>query len=433
MDILEIIAKKRDGKTLSKEEINYFISNYVKENIQDYQASALLMAIYIRGMNHKETVDLTDAMMHSGDIIDLSSIKGIKVDKHSTGGVGDKTSMVLGPLVASCGAKLAKMSGRGLGHTGGTLDKLESIPGMSISLTNKEFKDQVSKIGIAIMGQTGNLVPADKKLYALRDVTSTVGVVPLMASSIMSKKLASGSNTILLDVKLGSGAYMKTKEDAIKLSKVLVNIGKSFKRDTRAVITNMQEPLGNAVGNNLEVIEAINTLHNKGPKDFTTLCIKCASIMLEQAHIVKNSKDAYKLIKEKLNNGEAFNKFKEFVNAQGGDISYLDNPNKFRKSKYIIPIKANKSGYIKEIIALQIGEAAMKLGAGRLSIKDKIDYSAGIVLSHKVGEKIKKGDVLAFAHTDKNNINDVLKMISKAFVIVNNKVKEPEVIIDYIK
>jgi len=433
MNILDIIAKKRDGKSLSDNEIKYFINGYTKGEIKDYHAAALLMAIYIRGMSHKEIVTLTDAMMHSGDIINLNDIKGVKVDKHSTGGVGDKTSMVLGPLVASCGAKLAKMSGRGLGHTGGTLDKLESIPGMSIALTNKQFKDQVKKIGIAIMGQTGNLVPADKKLYALRDVTSTVGVVPLIASSIMSKKLASGSNTILLDVKVGSGAFMKTKEDARNLSKVLVSLGKSFKRDTRAVLTNMQEPLGLAVGNNLEVIEAINTLHNKGPKDFTILCKRCAAIMLEQAHIVKNQKDAMKLIDSKLKSGAAFNKFKEFVKAQGGDISYIDNPKKFKVSKNIIPIKANKSGYIKEIVALEIGEAAMLLGAGRLNLTDKIDYSAGIVLVNKVGDKVKKGDIIAHAYTNKKDVKAAINMINNAYVIVNTKVKEPEVIIDYIK
>jgi len=433
MNILEIIANKRDGKRLSKEEIDYFISNYVKGKIEDYQASALLMAIYLNGMSHEETVNLTNSMMHSGDIIDLSNIKGIKVDKHSTGGVGDKTSLVLGPLVASCGAKLAKMSGRGLGHTGGTLDKLESIPGMSISLTNKQFHDQVNKIGIAIMGQTGNLVPADKKLYALRDVTSTVGCVPLIASSILSKKLASGSNTILLDVKVGSGAFMKSKDDAINLSKVLVGLGKSFKRDTRAVITNMQEPLGLAVGNILEVKEAIDTLHNKGPKDFTLLIKKCASIMLEQAHLVKNEREALKLIDKKLSNGEAFNKFKEFIAAQGGDISYIDNPKKFKVSKNVINIKASKSGYIKEIIALDIGEGAMLLGAGRMSIKDKIDYTAGVVLTRKVGDRVAKGEIVAKAYTNKKDISEALELINNAFVIVNHKVNEPKIIIDYIK
>jgi len=433
MNILDIIAKKRDDKKLTEEEIKYFITNYVKGDIKEYQASALIMAIYLKGMCHQEIVSLTNAMMHSGDVINLNNIKGIKVDKHSTGGVGDKTSMVLGPLVASCGAKLAKMSGRGLGHTGGTLDKLESIPGMSISLTNKQFHDQVNKIGMALMGQTGNIVPADKKLYALRDVTSTVGSVPLIASSIMSKKLASGSNTILLDVKVGSGAFMKTLDDAINLSKVLVGIGKSFKRDTRAVITNMQEPLGLAVGNTLEVKEAIDTLHNKGPKDFTLLCKTCASIMLQQAHIVKNDKDAMKLIDKKLKSGEAFNKFKEFVKAQGGDTSYLDNPNKFKVSKYIIPIKAKRSGYIKEIIALDIGEAAMLLGGGRLSITDKIDYSAGVVLSKKVSDKVKKGQTIALAYTNKKDYKEALNLINNAFIITSNKVKEPKLILKYIK
>ena len=433
MNILDIIAKKRDGHALTREEINFFISNYVKDEIKDYQAASLLMAIYIRGMNHQETVDLTDAMLHSGDIVNLDDIPGIKVDKHSTGGVGDKTSMVLGPLVACCGAKLAKMSGRGLGHTGGTLDKLESIPGMNISLSDKQFKKQVKEINIALMGQTGNIVPADKKLYALRDVTATVGVIPLIASSIMSKKLASGANTILLDVKMGSGAFMKTLEDAQKLSKVLVNIGKSFKRDTRAVITNMQEPLGLAIGNNLEVIEAINTLHNKGPKDFTLLCKKCAAIMLEQANIVSNEKEAVKLIDQKLNNGEAFNKFLEFVKAQGGDISYIKNPNKFKKAKNIYQVKVATFGYIKEIVALEIGEVAMLLGAGRLRKEDKINPSAGIILNKKVGDKVNKNDVLCTLYTDKKDCVDIIKRVRASFIISKQKVKEPLVIIDYIK
>lgn len=433
MNILDIIAKKRDGKVLTRQEINFFIDGYVKDEIKDYQASALLMAIYINGMNHQETVDLTDAMLHSGDIVDLNDIPGVKVDKHSTGGVGDKTSMVLGPLVACCGAKLAKMSGRGLGHTGGTLDKLESIPGMNIYLTDKQFKKQVKKINIALMGQTGNIVPADKKLYALRDVTATVGVIPLIASSIMSKKLASGANTILLDVKMGSGAFMKTLDDARKLSKVLVDIGKSFNRDTRAVITNMQEPLGLAVGNNLEVKEAIMTLKNQGPKDFTLLCKKCAAIMLEQAGVVPNEKEAMKLIEQKLSNGEAFEKFCDLVKAQGGDISYIKDPNKFVTAKNVYQIKANNSGYVKEIVALEIGEAAMLLGAGRLRKEDAIDAAAGIVLNKKVGDKVNKDDVLCTLYTNKKNYIGVIARVQEAFIIVKQKIAEPPIIIDYIK
>lgn len=433
MDIIEIIAKKRDGEELTTEEINYFIREYVKGTIKDYQASALLMAIYIKGMNHSETVALTKAMMYSGETISLNDIKGVKVDKHSTGGVGDKTSMVLGPIVASAGAKLAKMSGRGLGHTGGTLDKLESIPGMSISLSEKQFKNQVKKIGIAVMGQTANVDPADKKLYALRDVTATVGVVPLIASSIMSKKLASGADTILLDVKVGSGAFMKTLREAEHLSKVLVAIGKTFKRDTRALITDMQEPLGCAVGNILEVKEAIDTLKGHGPKDFTDLCLFAASVMIQQAKLAKSEDEAYRLAKKQLTSGAAFNKFKEWIKAQGGDISYLDNPNKFKKAKNIIEVKASTSGFIKEIVALEIGEAAMHLGAGRLTTDDKIDYTAGIILKKKVGEEVKQGDILCEVHTNKKNALPIIKDIKKAFKIVYYPVATPNVVLKYIK
>ena len=433
MNIIDIIAKKRDKKKLTNEEIFFFVNEYTKNNIKDYQISALLMAIYINGMDDDEIINLTNAMLHSGNVIDLSDIKGIKSDKHSTGGVGDKTSLVLGPLVASCGVKFAKMSGRGLGHTGGTLDKLESIPNMSINLNSMQFKNQVNKINIAIIGQTNDLVPADKKLYALRDVTATIDVISLIASSIMSKKLASGSDTFLLDVKVGSGAFMKTINDAQKLANMLIFIGKKFKKDTRAIITNMQEPLGLAIGNNLEVKEAILTLKNKGPEDFSILCKKCAEIILLQSHIAKNSDEAKKIINEKLNNGEAFNKFKEFIKAQGGDISYIDNPNKFPIAKNIITIKANNDGYIEEIIALKIGEAAMQLGAGRKTKEDVIDFSAGIVLNKKVGDKINKNDILCYVYTNKNDYDEILINIKNAFIINKNKIDKPKIIIDYIE
>ena len=428
MRMIDIIEHKRDGKILTNEEINFFITNYVDGKIPDYQVSALLMAILFRGMSDEEIFNLTNDMLHSGDIIDLSKIKGVKVDKHSTGGVGDKTSLVLGPLVASCGAKLAKMSGRGLGHTGGTLDKMESIPGMQINISEDNFISQVNKIGMAIVGQTGHLVPADKKLYALRDVTGTVDSLPLIASSIMSKKLASGSDSILLDVKVGSGAFMKTLEMGEELAKTMVNIGKYFKKDTRAILTDMDEPLGLAVGNNLEVIEAINTLKGNGPKDLTELCIKAGAIMLLQAKICTSFEEGEKLLQSKIENGEAFKKFVEFVEAQGGDITYVLNTSKFEKPKYEISINSNKSGYITKIDALEIGEFAMKLGAGREKIEDKIDYSAGIILSKKIGDFVNSGDELCKIYTNKENYEEIIKEIKNSFIISENKPENRKII-----
>lgn len=428
MRMIDIIEHKRDGKILTDEEINFFITNYVDGKIPDYQVSALLMAILFRGMSDEEIFNLTNDMLHSGDIIDLSKIKGVKVDKHSTGGVGDKTSLVLGPLVASCGAKLAKMSGRGLGHTGGTLDKMESIPGMQINISEDNFISQVNKIGMAIVGQTGHLVPADKKLYALRDVTGTVDSLPLIASSIMSKKLASGSDSILLDVKVGSGAFMKTLEMGEELAKTMVSIGKYFKKDTRAILTDMDEPLGLAVGNNLEVIEAINTLKGNGPKDLTELCIKAGAIMLLQAKICASLEEGEKLLQSKIEDGEAFKKFVEFVEAQGGDITYVLNTSKFEKAKYEISINSNKSGYITKIDALEIGEFAMKLGAGREKIEDKIDYSAGIILSKKIGDFVNSGDELCKIYTNKENYEEIIKEIKNSFIISENKPENRKII-----
>lgn len=428
MRMIDIIEHKRDGKILTNEEINFFITNYVDGKIPDYQVSALLMAILFRGMSDEEIFNLTNDMLHSGDIIDLSKIKGVKVDKHSTGGVGDKTSLVLGPLVASCGAKLAKMSGRGLGHTGGTLDKMESIPGMQIHISEDNFISQVNKIGMAIVGQTGHLVPADKKLYALRDVTGTVDSLPLIASSIMSKKLASGSDSILLDVKVGSGAFMKTLEMGEELAKTMVSIGKYFKKDTRAILTDMDEPLGLAVGNNLEVIEAINTLKGNGPKDLTELCIKAGAIMLLQAKICTSFEEGEKLLQSKIENGEAFKKFVEFIEAQGGDITYVLNTSKFEKAKYEVSINSNKSGYVTKIDALEIGEFAMKLGAGREKIEDKIDYSAGIILSKKIGDFVNSGDELCKIYTNKENYKEIIKEIKNSFIISENKPENRKII-----
>lgn len=404
MRMVDIIIKKRMKQELSEEEIKFFVKGYANDNtIPDYQASALTMAILLNGMNAKETSLLTDAMKNSGEVIDLSMIKGIKVDKHSTGGVGDKTSLVLGPLVASCGAPVAKMSGRGLGHTGGTLDKMESIPGMSINLTEKQFIDQVNNIGIAIMGQTSELVPADKKLYSLRDVTGTVESLPLIASSIMSKKLATGSDAICLDVKYGSGAFCKTIDDARDLARAMVDIGTHLNKNTKAVLSNMEQPLGNAIGNILEVKEAVNTLNGKGPQDLVELCMDIGSLMLVQANVCNNEENAKVLLKENLDNGKAFNKLLEFIEAQGGDISYLKDLSKFDVASKVVDIYASQDGYISKMDALTLGNAAMKLGAGREKKEDIIDYTAGIVLACKVGDYVKKGDKLLTIHT---NVDD---------------------------
>ena len=431
--MVDIIETKRDGKALSREEIFFFVNGYAKGEIPDYQASALAMAIVFQGMEMREIADLTDAMMHSGETIDLSDIPGVKVDKHSTGGVGDKTSLVLGPLVAACGAKLAKMSGRGLGHTGGTLDKMESVPGMRIGLREEEFKDQVRRIGIAIAGQTADIDPADKKLYALRDVTGTVNSIPLIASSIMSKKLASGADTILLDVKFGSGAFMKTIEDAERLAKTMVQIGDALHRDTRAILTDMEQPLGFAVGNSLEVKEAIATLQGHGPKDLVELVENAGGIMLEQAHLVSDLESGKKRIAEAIADGSGFNKLVELFEAQGGDVSYLKNPSLFPAAKYAHPVLAEKEGYVQRIDSLQIGVSAMKLGAGRETMQDQIDMSAGIVLSKKVGDFAKKGEALATCYTNKEGVADVLKEVHDAFEITSSPVSSLEVIHSYLR
>ena len=433
MRMVDIITKKRDGGILTREEISFFVFCYVENKIPDYQISALMMAILFKGMNKEEIVNLTDIMEHSGDTMDLSKIKGIKVDKHSTGGVGDKTSIALGPMVAACGAKLAKMSGRGLGHTGGTLDKLESIPGMKVFIDEEQFFKQVNDIGIAIVGQTSKLVPADKKMYALRDVTGTVESLPLIASSIMSKKLASGSDCILLDVKFGNGAFMKTFEDAKKLALTMCEIGNALNRDTRAVLTDMSQPLGLAIGNALEVKEAIDTLNGHGPKDFEELCLQSGAIMLEQAKIVKNEEEGRQKLIEVIHNGKALEKLCEMGKYQGGDESYILHPEKFELAKHIIPIISNKDGYIKQIVALKIGESSMKLGGGRETFEDVIDMAAGIVLNKKVGDKVNVGDILCYAHTNKENVGDILNEIHEAFEIVDEVVSKPNSIHLYVK
>ena len=414
MDILDIIAKKRDKGTLSRAEIHFFIKNYVDGSIKDYQASALLMAIYLNGMNNEEISILTDEMMHSGEVMNLDSIEGIKVDKHSTGGVGDKVSLILGPMIASAGAKLAKMSGRGLGHTGGTLDKLESIPGMRINLSKDEFIQQVKKIGISIIGQNSKLVPADKKIYALRDVTSTIGSIPLIASSVMSKKLASGSDAILLDVKYGSGAFMKDIDSAKELARTMVNIGKHLNKDVKAEVTPMDQPLGLSVGNNLEIKEVIATLKGNGPKDLFELCIDSGAIMLMQAKITKTKEEGVKILQENVKNGKAFDKFVEFVSAQGGDVSYILDPSKFEMAKNIVPIYSKKSGYINRIDAMTIGISSMRLGGGRETLDDIIDMSAGIVLNKKLGDEVRENELLCTIYTNKTE-NDYLPIIENVY------------------
>ncbi len=400
MRFVDIIVKKREGLALTTEEINYWIKAYVDGKIPEYQVSALLMAIVLNGMDARETSDLTMAMMHSGDVIDLGGIDGIKVDKHSTGGVGDKTSLALGPMVAACGGKLAKMSGRGLGHTGGTLDKLESISGFNCYLTKDAFIKQVNDIGLAIIGQTGDMVPADKKLYALRDVTGTVDSLPLIASSIMSKKLAAGSEVIALDVKYGSGAFMKTPEDAVRLGQTMIDIGTSLGRKVCAMVTDMDEPLGNAIGNALEVREAIDTLCGRGPEDFTRLCLTAGVHMLVQAGLARDAADAEAKLTRSIESGAAFEKLKAMVKAQGGDVCQIENPELLPKSVYITEMTSREDGHIAHMEAMRLGTLAMKIGAGRETMEDKILPGTGIVLCAKVGSRIERGQVLAWIYHD---------------------------------
>ena len=422
MRMVDIIEKKGMGEENTQAEIEFVIDGYVSGNIPDYQVSSWLMAIFFQGMSDQEAFYLTKSMLYSGDIIDLSMIDGVKVDKHSTGGVGDKTTLVLGPLVASVGAKLAKLSGRGLGHTGGTLDKMESIPGLSIDISEDAFIKQVNEINMAVAGQTKKLVPADKLLYALRDVTGTVPSIPLIASSIMSKKLASGADVICLDVKIGDGAFMKTHEDAKELSRIMVSIGNSFGKKVTAFITNMDQPLGLAVGNRLEVREVIDTLEGHGPKDLVDLCVNIASYMIYYAKKAQSLEEAKTLAKEQLENGKALAKFHEFIKAQGAKDVDFDN---FIQVEEILPYEAKKSGYIKQIKALNIGLASMKLGGGRETKEDDIDPNVGIVLSKKVGDLVKEGEELLKIYRNKPITEDIIALLDEAYVIVKEEVKEP--------
>ncbi|QEY35882.1 pyrimidine-nucleoside phosphorylase [Caproiciproducens galactitolivorans] len=394
----DIIAKKRDGGELSDEEIQFFINGYVSGEIPDYQVSSLLMAIYFQGMTDRETASLTMCMAKSGEMVDLSSIDGIKVDKHSTGGVGDKTTLIISPIVASLGVRVAKMSGRGLGHTGGTVDKMESIPGMQTSIDREKFFDIVRKVGVSVIGQSGNLVPADKKLYALRDVTATIESIPLIASSIMSKKIAAGSDCILLDVKTGSGAFMKTVDDSIKLAQAMVAIGEHVGRKTIALITDMDRPLGNAIGNSLEIMEVCDTLKGHGPEDLTEICIELAANMLYLAG-KGDLAECKKLARRQIDNGEAFAKLKEMVAAQGGDTRVLDDSANFPQAKIAYEVLAQSEGYLYAMNTERCGISSVELGAGREKKEDSIDYSAGIMLRKKIGDYVKKGDVIAVFYT----------------------------------
>ena len=420
MHIVDIITKKRDGHALTKQEIEYVISAYTKGDIPDYQISAFLMATYFNQMNDEEATYLALAMRDSGDSIDLSDIKGIKVDKHSTGGVGDKVTLILGPLLASLGAKFAKMSGRGLGHTGGTIDKLESIPGYQVELKVEDFIKQVQNLGIAVVGQSGDVAPADKKLYALRDVTATVDCIPLIASSIMSKKLASGADAICLDVKVGHGAFMKTEEEAEKLAKLMVEIGKLAGKKVTAILTGMDEPLGHKIGNALEVYEAIETLQGKGPKDLVEVTLTIGEQLLLDANLAQNQKEARSMLEKALNDGSAYQKFLELVKAQGGDVEKLKHPEELLAKK-TIEVFVPKDGYIIEMNALDIGKAAMRLGAGRETKEDQILLDVGIDLHKKIGDQVHKNDVLATLYVRDKGIEEAKSLLLNAITIGNEK------------
>jgi pyrimidine-nucleoside phosphorylase len=420
MRMVDLIAKKRDGKELTTEEINFFIDGYTQGDIPDYQVSAMNMAIYFQDMTDRERADLTMAMVNSGETIDLSAIEGIKVDKHSTGGVGDTTTLVLAPLVAALDIPVAKMSGRGLGHTGGTIDKLESIEGFHVEISKDEFVNLVNQHKIAVIGQTGNLTPADKKLYALRDVTATVNSIPLIASSIMSKKIAAGSDAIVLDVKTGAGAFMKTVEDARELAHAMVSIGNNVGRKTMAVISDMSQPLGVAIGNSLEVQEAIDALRGEGPKDLEELCLALGRQMVFLAQKADSLEDAEEMLREVIRNGKALEKFKEFIQNQGGDPSVVDHPDRLPKAQYLIELPAQQDGIVAELVADEIGTAAMLLGAGRATKESEIDLAVGLMLNKKVGDAVKKGDSLITIHANRENVDDVKQKLYESIRIADH-------------
>ncbi|WP_094095566.1 pyrimidine-nucleoside phosphorylase [Paenibacillus physcomitrellae] len=420
MRMVDLIEKKRDGGELLTEEINYIIEGYTRGEIPDYQVSALAMAIFFQDMNERERADLTMAMVHSGDVIDLSAIEGVKVDKHSTGGVGDTTTLVLAPLVAALDIPVAKMSGRGLGHTGGTIDKLESIPGFHTEISTEEFADLVNRFKIAVVGQSGNLTPADKKLYALRDVTATVNSIPLIASSIMSKKIAAGSDAIVLDVKTGSGAFMKTAEDAAELAQAMVRIGNNVGRKTMAVISDMSQPLGRAIGNALEVQEAIDALKGQGPEDLEELCLALGRQMVYLAGKAASLEEAEEKLREAIRSGAALEKFKQFIANQGGDPSVVDHPEKLPQAAFKIEVPAKENGVVAEIIADGIGTAAMWLGAGRATKESEIDLAVGLMLNKKIGDAVKAGESLVTIHANTEDVEAVKAKIYECIRVADH-------------
>ncbi|PID25821.1 pyrimidine-nucleoside phosphorylase [Sporosarcina sp. P7] len=428
MRMVDIIENKRDGEELTKEQIEFFVTGYTDGSIPDYQASAFLMAIYFKGMTTEEQGYLTMAMAESGDQIDLSAIEGVKVDKHSTGGVGDTTTLILAPLVAACGVPVAKMSGRGLGHTGGTLDKLEAIDGFHVEISTEQFIQQVNDLKIAVIGQSGNLTPADKKLYALRDVTATVNSIPLIASSIMSKKLAAGADAIVLDVKTGAGAFMKTVEESKRLADAMTAIGNEVGRNTSAVISDMSQPLGFAIGNALEVREAIDTLQGKGPADLTELCLVLGSKMLLAANKAETEEDARKQLQNVVENGDALRLFGELIKAQGGNEKIIENTNLLPQAQYQIEVPASKSGYVSMIDADEIGVSAMLLGAGRATKEDVIDLAVGIVLRKKIGDFVEVGETLAILHANTEQVDDSIKLLQTHMHITKEKTEAPPLI-----
>ncbi|ETT81227.1 pyrimidine-nucleoside phosphorylase [Viridibacillus sp. FSL R5-0477] len=428
MRIVDIIEKKRDGGELTTEEIRFFVEGYTNGSIPDYQASSLLMAIYFKDMNDRERADLTMAMVESGDQIDLSKIEGIKVDKHSTGGVGDTTTLVLGPLVAAVGVPVAKMSGRGLGHTGGTIDKLEAIEGFHVELTTEQFIEQVNDIKLAVIGQTGNLTPADKKLYALRDVTATVSSIPLIASSIMSKKIAAGADAIVLDVKTGEGAFMKTVEDAKNLAHAMVQIGNNVGRNTMAIISDMSQPLGFAIGNALEVKEAIDTLRGEGPEDLTELCLTLGSQMVVLGGHAKTIEEAREQLLEVIKNGSALEIFKQFIEGQGGNPAVVDDTSLLPQAQYTFEVPAKEDGFVSFIEADEVGTAAMILGAGRATKESTIDLAVGLMLRKKVGDKVTKGESLVTIYANQEDVSSVIDKIYSHIKISKEAPQAPKLI-----
>lgn len=429
MRMYDIIEKKRDGGKLDYKEIEYVVLGFTRGEIPDYQMSSLLMAIYLMGMDEEETLNLTMIMANSGEVLDLSEIDGIKVDKHSTGGVGDKTSLVLGPMVAACNVPVAKMSGRGLGHTGGTIDKLESIDGFLTTIDTEKFIQNVNDIGISIVGQTKNLAPADKKIYALRDVTATVSCIPLIASSIMSKKIASGADAIVLDVKCGDGAFMKNERDAIELANAMVKIGNGAGKKTVAIISNMEEPLGQSVGNSIEVIEAVDTLNGKGPEDLYELCLTLGSYMIMLGEKCTTPHEGREMLKKVIDEGQALEKFKAFVKAQSGDVLYVEDINKFVKAKYEYKIRAKEDGYISNIKCEKIGKASLVLGGGRENKESDIDLSVGIKILKKVSDIVEKDDIIALVYANsQDRLQTAINMVEDAYEYSDSPVEKKKLI-----